>query len=56
MDVRQTISAEQACRLAEVSRHTLFNWIAAGRVEYVRTASGAIRIYVDTLYKAGEKA
>jgi excisionase family DNA binding protein len=34
-----------------VSRRTIYNWIAAGKVEYVRTAGGSIRIFVDTLWR-----
>ena len=46
---RQTISIMKACELVGVSRRTIYNWIAAGKVEYVRTAGGSIRIFVDTL-------
>lgn len=48
---RQTISIIKACALVGVSRRTLYNWIAAGKVEYIRTAGGSIRIYVDTLWR-----
>lgn len=48
---RQTISIMKACELVGVSRRTVYNWIAAGKVEYIRTAGGSIRIYVDTLWK-----
>lgn len=50
---RQTISIMKACELVGVSRRTIYNWIAAGKVEYVRTAGGSIRIYVDTLWREG---
>jgi excisionase family DNA binding protein len=48
---RQTISIMKACQLVGVSRRTIYNWIAAGKVEYVRTAGGSIRIFVDTLWR-----
>lgn len=48
---RQTISIMKACELVSVSRRTIYNWIAAGKVEYIRTAGGSIRIYVDTLWQ-----
>ena len=48
---RTRVNIAQACALAGVSRRSIYNWIAAGKVEYVRTAGGAIRIYVDTLLK-----
>ncbi len=49
---RQTISIMKACELVGVSRRTIYNWIAAGKVEYVRTAGGSIRIFVDTLWRS----
>jgi excisionase family DNA binding protein len=48
---RQTVSIMKACELVGVSRRTIYNWIAAGKVEYVRTAGGSIRIFVDTLWR-----
>ena len=44
---RQTLSIMKACEVVGVSRRTIYNWISAGKVEYVRTAGGAIRIAVD---------
>ena len=35
-----------------VSRRTIYNWMAAGKVQYVRTAGGAVRIFEDTLWRA----
>ena len=51
---RKTISIRQACELADVSRRTIYNWIASGKVERVRTAWGSTRIFVDTLWRAPE--
>lgn len=48
---RQTVSILKAGEIVGVSRRTLYNWIAAGKVEYIRTAGGSIRIYVDTLWQ-----
>ena len=48
---RQTVSIMKACEMVGVSRRTIYNWIAAGKVEYLRTAGGSIRIYVDTLWR-----
>jgi excisionase family DNA binding protein len=39
-----------------VSRRTIYNWMAAGKVEYVRTAGGAVRIFEDTLWRAPHPA
>jgi excisionase family DNA binding protein len=48
---RQTLSIMKACEVVGVSRRTIYNWISAGKVEYVRTAGGAIRIFADTLWR-----
>ena len=48
---RQTVSIMKACELVGVSRRTIYNWICAGKVEYVRTAGGSIRIFTDTLWR-----
>lgn len=51
MNDRKTISIMKACELVGVSRRTIYNWIASGKVEYVRTAGGSVRIFVDTLWR-----
>ena len=48
---RKTISIMKACELVGVSRRTIYNWMASGKVEYVRTAGGSVRIFVDTLWR-----
>lgn len=50
-EARQTVSIMKACEIVSVSRRTIYNWIAAGKVEYVRTAGGSIRIYADSLWR-----
>jgi excisionase family DNA binding protein len=51
---RQTVSIVEACRLVGVSRRTIYNWMASGKIEYVRTAGGAVRIFSDTLWRKPE--
>jgi excisionase family DNA binding protein len=51
---RKTISIMKACELVGVSRRTIYNWIASRKVEYVRTAGGSVRIFVDTLWREPE--
>ena len=51
---RKTISIRKACELVGVSRRTIYNWIAGGKVEYVRTAGGSIRIFADTLWRSSD--
>ena len=41
----------KACEAVGVSRRTIYNWITAGKVEYIRTAGGSIRIFADTLWR-----
>ena len=53
---RKTISIMKACELVGVSRRTIYNWIASGKIEYVRTAGGSVRIFVDTLWREPSRA
>jgi excisionase family DNA binding protein len=52
---RKTVSIPRACELVGVSRRTIYNWIAGGKVEYVRTAGGSVRIFADTLWREPEQ-
>ena len=57
MDIeRQTISIMKACEVVGVSRRTIYNWMAGGKVEYVRTAGGSVRIFADSLWRAPQPA
>ena len=53
---RQTISIMKACEVVGVSRRTIYNWMAGGKVEYVRTAGGSVRIFADSLWRAPQPA
>ena len=48
---RKTISIMKACELVGVSRRTIYNWLSSGKIEYVRTAGGSIRIFADSLWR-----
>jgi excisionase family DNA binding protein len=52
---RKTVSIAHAGELVGVSRRTIYNWISGGKVQYVRTAGGAIRIFEDTLWRQPEE-
>lgn len=52
---RKTISIMKACELVSVSRRTIYNWMSTGKVEYVRTAGGSVRIFVDTLWREPDR-
>ena len=52
---RKTVSIPRACELVGVSRRTIYNWISGGKIEYVRTAGGSVRIFEDTLWRRPEQ-
>ena len=57
MDIeRQTLSIMKACEVVGVSRRTIYNWMAGGKVQYVRTAGGSVRIYADSLWRPPQEA
>lgn len=53
-DERQAVSIAKACEIVGVCRRTMYNWLNSGKVEYVRTAGGSIRIYADSLWRSTE--
>jgi excisionase family DNA binding protein len=55
---RPTVTIMKACELVSVSRRTIYNWLAAGKLDYRRTAGGSVRIFVDTLWRepGGERS
>jgi excisionase family DNA binding protein len=48
---RPRINIVQACSVAGVSRGTIYYWMRLGKVEFVRTAGGKVRIFADTLLR-----
>ena len=51
MNTTPTVTIRQACALVHVSRRTIYNWIAAGKIDYKRTAGGHIRILTESLWQ-----
>lgn len=51
---RHTVSIAEACGLVGVTRRTIYNWMDSGKVAYVRTAGGSVRIFSDTLWREPE--
>jgi excisionase family DNA binding protein len=51
---RKCISIMKACELVGVSRRTIYNWLAAKKIDHVRTAGGSVRIFADTLFRDRE--
>ncbi len=50
-DGREIVSIMQAMKIVGVSRRTIYNWLDANKIEYVRTAGGSIRIFRETLFR-----
>lgn len=48
---RVRVNVAQATTIAGVHRNTIYNWIRENRVEYLRTPTGQLRIYADTLLR-----
>lgn len=48
---RPRVNIAQACAIAGVSRRTIYYWITLDKLEIVRTPSGHVRIYTDTLLR-----
>lgn len=50
------LDINQVCEELSVSRRTVYNWMSAGRVEWVMTPGGGRRIVTESLWRAGEPA
>jgi excisionase family DNA binding protein len=48
---RVTLNIYQAMARCQVSRRTIYNWLHAGKLQYVRTAGGSVRIFEDSLWR-----
>lgn len=49
----RSVLIEQAARLLNVSRRTVYNRIRDGRLHTVRTPGGSQRVLVESLYELG---
>ena len=49
---RHVVNTVAACRMAKIHRATLYRWIAANKVEWLRTPTGQLRIYADSVLRA----
>ena len=56
MWIARLLSIMKACELVGVSRRTIYNWISSGKVEYVRTAGGSMRIFADSLWRKPDRS
>jgi excisionase family DNA binding protein len=48
---RELVTIMEAAAMARVHRRSIYLWMRDGRLEYVRTAGGSVRIYADTLFR-----
>jgi excisionase family DNA binding protein len=49
----RSVSIDQAARLLNVSRRTIYNRIRDGRLHTIRTLGGSQRVLVESLYDLG---
>lgn len=47
----RTVSIRKACEATGVAERTMRTWLTSGRVDWVRTAGGAVRIYWWSLWR-----
>lgn len=45
------VNTVAAARICAVSRSTIYRWVRHNRVVWVRTPTGRLRIYADTLLR-----
>lgn len=49
------LTIREAMALVGVSRRTIYNWLHAGKLQFVRTAGGSVRIYTASLFRTESK-
>jgi excisionase family DNA binding protein len=45
------VSIKRAMAIVSVSRRTINNWLKAGKLTFIRTAGGSVRILVSSLWQ-----
>lgn len=50
--IERMLTVNAAAAAAGVTRHTIYNWLKAGKVRHRRTAGGGIRIDAESLYQS----
>ena len=48
---RKTLGIQGVCERLGVSRRTVYNWIAAGKLAYFRTPGGSVRVYEEDVLR-----
>jgi excisionase family DNA binding protein len=54
--IGRSVSIDQAARLLNVSRRTIYNRIREGRLRTVRTLGGSQRVLLDSLHELGVRS
>lgn len=49
MTERRILKVKKAAVLARVPLRTMYNWVKADKVSYVKSPTGRIRIYLDSV-------
>jgi len=49
---RVTVTIMEACSAVGCSRRTMYHWLNNGKLEFVRTAGGKVRIFEDSLWRS----
>jgi len=47
------LTIQEACAEAKVTRRTIYNWLAKGKLVTQRTAGGSLRILASSLWVTG---
>jgi excisionase family DNA binding protein len=50
------LTINEAAARARVNRRTIYNWLNAGKLTYVRTMGGSIRIAAASLFRTEDRA
>jgi excisionase family DNA binding protein len=53
MNLAATVTIDKACEIVGVSRRTMYYWMRANKVQFVRTAGGSVRILTESLFRPG---
>ena len=52
---RILVNTVKAAEIAGVTERTIWNWMRASRIEFLRTPTGKVRIYADSLLRDAEE-
>ena len=53
---RARVNTLKAAEIAGVTERTIYNWMRTERIEFMRTPTGHVRIFVDSLLRRRESS